>query len=144
MRRVGRLWQKATGCGPVVIGSERQSEPFVGYPKIAVATDSDRVGSYGSDLLRNHPDIGLLAAVVSEAVVTKAVVEPAQQHDIVLQLDVRATPATATAATTAEATATTAAEATTAAAAKAPAAPDCCSTVSAAGREPRPAAMTHA
>ena len=118
MRRVGRLWQPAPGCGPIVIGSERQSEPFVGHPKIAVATDSDRIGSYGSDFLRNHPDIGLLAAVVREAVVTETVVEPAQQHDIVLQPDVRATPTTATAAATAKsATATAKAPA---AAAKAP------------------------
>jgi hypothetical protein len=61
-----------------VVGSERQSEPFVGHPKIAVTTDSDRVGSYGSDFLRNHPDIGPLAAIVSEAVITETVVEAAQ------------------------------------------------------------------
>ena len=89
----GELWQPAPGCDPIVIGSERQSEPFVGHPKIAVATDSDRVGSYGSDFLRNHPDVGLLAAVVSKAVVTETVVESAQQCDIVLQPDIRAAPA---------------------------------------------------
>ena len=77
------------------MGSERQSEPFVGYPKIAVATDKGRIRSYGSDFLRNHPDIGLLAAVVREAVVTETVVEPAQQYDIVLQPDVRPAPTTA-------------------------------------------------
>ena len=91
----GRLRQPASGCGPIVVGSEWQSEPFVRHPKIAVATDNDRIGSYGSDFLRNHPDIGLLAAVVREAVVTETVVEPAQQHDIVLQLDVRPAPTAA-------------------------------------------------
>jgi hypothetical protein len=97
---VSCLWQPAPECGPIVIGSERQSEPFVGYPKIAVATDSDRVGSYGSDFLRNHPDIGLLATIVRETVVTETVVEPAQQYDIVLQHDIRATPTTTTAEVT--------------------------------------------
>jgi len=95
VRRVGRVRQPASRCGPIVVGSERQSEPFVRHPKIAVATDSDRIGSYGSDLLRNHPDIGFFAPIVGEAVITETIVEPAQQHDIVLQLDVRATPTTA-------------------------------------------------
>ena len=85
------------------------------HPKIAVATDSDRIGSHGFDLLRNHPDIGLLAATVREAVVTKTIVEPTQQHDIVLQHNIRAAPTTATAAAAAESSTT----------AKAPAAAEC-------------------
>jgi len=48
---------------PIVVGSERQFKPFVRYSKIAVATDGDRIRSYGSDFLRNQSDIGLLAAV---------------------------------------------------------------------------------
>ena len=118
----------------------------VGHPKIAVATDSDRVGSYGSDFLRNHPDIGLLAAIVGEAVITKTVVEAAQQHDIVLQHDIRAAPTTATPTTATPATAPETSTTT-----EAPAARDRRSPVSAAAREPRPAAreprpaaMTHA
>ena len=126
-------WQSASGCDPIVIGSETQSKPFVGHSKIAVATNSNRVGPYGSDFLRNYPDIGPLTAVVREAIVTETVVEIAQQHDIVFQHDIRAAPTAAT--RTAPETSTTA---------RAPAAPDCRSTVSAAAREPRPAAMTHA
>ena len=84
MRRVDRFRQPASGCDPIVIGSERHSEPLVGHPKIAVATDRDCVGSHFSDFLRHHPYIGLLAAIVGEAVVTETVVEPAEQHDVVL------------------------------------------------------------
>lgn len=124
--------ESASGCDPIVIGLERQSEPFVGHPKIAVATNSDRVGSYGSDFLRNHPDIGLLAAVVFEAVVTKAIIEPTQQHDIMLQPDVRATTAAATTAA-AESSSTS----------KASSATGRHGSVPTAG-EPGPAAMTHA
>ena len=108
---VGWPRQPASGCGPIVVGLERQSKPFVRHPKITVATDSDRIRSYGPDFLRNHPDICLVAAVIGEAVITEAVVEPAQQHDIVLQLDVRAAPTAATATTTAKAAAATTAKA---------------------------------
>jgi hypothetical protein len=77
VHRVGRLRQPAARCDPIVIGLERQSEPFVGHPKIAVATYGGRIGSYGSDFLCDHSDIGLVATVVREAVVTEGVVEPA-------------------------------------------------------------------
>ena len=139
VRPVYKLWQPTPGCDPIVIRSERQSKPLVRHPKIAVATDSDRVGPYGSDFLCNHPDVTLLAAVIGEAVVTEAVVEPAQQHDIVLQLDVRAAPTAATAAATAKATAATAAKASSATAAE-------CRRPSAAAAagEPGPATMTDA
>src|SRR3954454_19129195 len=99
--RIHRLRQPASGCDPGVVRSERQSEPLVGHSKIAVVTDSDRIGSYGPDFLRNHPDIGFLAAVIGEAIITETVVEPAQQHDIVLQQDIRAAPTAATTATAA-------------------------------------------
>jgi len=111
---------------------ERQPKPFVRHPKITVATDSDRIRSYGPYFLRNHSDIGLVAAVIGEAVITEAVVEPTQQHDIVLQLDVRAAPTAATATTTAKAAAATATKASPAAAAE-------CRRPSAAPGEPGPA-----
>jgi hypothetical protein len=79
-----------------MIRSERQSEPFVRHPKIAVATECDRLGSYRSDFPGNHPDVGLLAAVVREAVLAETIVEPAQQYDIVLQPDIRPALTTAT------------------------------------------------
>ena len=74
VHRIVRLRQPAAGCCPSVIGSERQSEPFVRHPKIAITANSDRIGSYGSDFLCNHSDIDLLATVVGEAVITEAVV----------------------------------------------------------------------
>jgi hypothetical protein len=82
-----------------MIRSERQSEPFVRHPKIAVATECDRLGSYRSDFLCNRPDVGLLAAVVREAVVAETIVELTQQYDIVLQPDIRPAPTTARPAT---------------------------------------------
>jgi len=83
--RSDRFRQQRAGFNPIVIGSERQSEPFIRHPKIAVAADSDRIGSYSPHFLRHHSHVGLLATVVGEAVVTEAVVQPAQQHDIVFQ-----------------------------------------------------------
>ena len=53
----GELWQPTPGCGPIVVGSERQSEPLVRYPQISVATDKGRVRSDGFDFLRDHSDI---------------------------------------------------------------------------------------
>jgi hypothetical protein len=74
VQRSGRFRQQPAGCNPIVIGSERQSEPFIRHPKIAVVADSDRIGSYSPHFLRNHSDIDLLATVVGKAIVTEAVV----------------------------------------------------------------------
>jgi hypothetical protein len=114
---------------------ETQSEPFVRHPKIAVATDSDRVGSYGSDFLRNHPDIGLLAAIVREAVVTETVVEPTEEHYVVLEVDIRPAPAT-TASAASKPSTSAAPKSSTAATAKSSTAPECCGSMPAT-REPR-------
>ena len=59
-------------------------------------------GHHGLHLLRHHADIGLVAAVVAEAIEAEAVVEMAEHDDVVLQPDVglvaSATTATSTAA----------------------------------------------
>jgi hypothetical protein len=73
--------------------TELETEPFVMDPQIPVAAMCDRVGSHRLHFLRDHPDIDLVAAVI-----TKTVVEPAEQHDILLEVDVRAAPTTTTAA----------------------------------------------
>ena len=57
--------------------------------KISVAAAVDRIGPHRIDLLRHHADIGFLAAVIGEAVVTQAVLQMTEQHDIVLERDVR-------------------------------------------------------
>src|SRR5262249_52847894 len=73
----------------------------------------DRLRHYRLHLLGDHADIGLVAAVVGEAIEAKAVVEVAEQHDVVLEGDVRAATAAAASAAPAatEAAATAAAHA---------------------------------
>src|SRR4029077_1354992 len=66
--------------------------------------------------LRHHADIGLLAPIITEAIEAEAVVELAEERDAVLELDVRAPAAAATAETAAAATEATAAAAETTAA----------------------------
>ena len=104
-RRPGGSRHQASGDDPPVIRPELEAEPFVIDPKIAVAAASDRIGSHRLHFLRDHTDVGLFAAIVCEAVVTKTVVEPTEQHDVVLEPDVRPAPTTASAATAKAATA---------------------------------------
>jgi hypothetical protein len=60
--------------------------------------------------LRHDSDVGFVTAVIGETVVTQSVLQMAQQHNVVLEPDVRTASATATAAAptaaTAEASAT--------------------------------------
>ena len=108
-------------CAPAAsqsrVGAEFQAEPVVVDPEIAVAAARHRVRHHRLHLLRHHADIGLVAAEIAEAVVAEAVVEMAEQDDVVLQRDV-GTPATAAATA-----ATAATESAAAAAAAAKAAP---------------------
>jgi hypothetical protein len=70
------------------IGLELQPESLIQDPQVAVLTADDRLGHHGLDLLRHHADVNLPTAIVSEAVEAKPVVEPAEQHDVVLEPDV--------------------------------------------------------
>src|ERR1700722_10568150 len=83
---------------PLLIGLERQSKPVVGNAHIAVGAARYRSRHHSLHLLRHHPDISGVAAVVDEAIVAEAVVEPPEQHHIVLEAHVRPTPAAATSA----------------------------------------------
>src|SRR5580692_9755342 len=100
---------------PVRIAFERHTELVVVHTQIPVAAARDRLRHDLLYLLGHDADIGLVAAVVAEAIVAEAVVEVAEQRDVVLEHDVG--PASATAATAAAAThaatATAAAHATT-------------------------------
>src|ERR1700722_284132 len=108
---------------PLVVGLERQSKPVIGNAHIAGRAARYRVRRHGPHLLRHHPDIGGVAAVVDEAIIAETVVEPPEEHDIVLEAHVGATRAAATPAATEAAPATPAAtEAAPAAAAAAEAA----------------------
>ena len=70
------------------IGLELQPESLIQDPQVAVLTADDRLGHHGLDLLRHYADVNFLAAIVSEAVEAKPVVEPAKQHDVVLEPDI--------------------------------------------------------
>lgn len=113
-------------------------------PQITIAAARDRVGSHHLHFLCDHSDIDLVTTVVSEAVVAKTVVEPAEQRDIVLEVDVRAAPTT-TASPTAESSATAATKtsaATKSAAAESPTASKCRGPVTTAGEPRRAAAIS--
>src|SRR5215475_16218705 len=101
---------------PLLVGLELDAEPVIEDPQIAVATAHDRVRHDRLHLLRHHADIGLVAAVVAEAIEAEAVVEMAEQRDVVLERNIRppsaATATAAAAAAAAEAAATHAAAAT--------------------------------
>src|SRR5579872_5360454 len=89
--------QMRAGCDPLLVGLERQSQPVVGDAHIAVRVARHRSRRHGLHLLRHHPDISGVAAVVDEAIVAEAVVEPPKQHDVVLKAHIGATSSAATA-----------------------------------------------
>src|ERR1700727_1930299 len=90
---------------PLVVGLEGQPKPVVGNAEIAVRAARHRFRHHGPHLLRHCPDIGGVAAVVDEAIIAKAVVEPPEQYDVMLEPHVGATPAAATSAASAPASA---------------------------------------
>src|ERR1700733_13984436 len=96
MRGCHRTRQMRASRHPLVVGLERQPEPVVGNAHVTVDAARHRFGHHGLHLLRHHPDIGGVSAIVDEAIIAEAVVEPPEQHDIVLEAHVGATPAAAT------------------------------------------------
>src|SRR5437016_10677047 len=114
-RRAGRNLR--AGGEPLIVGLELQAELVIEHPQRAVAAAHDRIGHYSLHFLRHHADIGLVAAIVAEAIEAEAVVEMAKERDVVLEHHVGSPAATtATAAATTTAAATDAATATAAAA----------------------------
>src|SRR6185436_12637061 len=101
-------WNARARGPPLVIALELEPEFLVADAEVAVGAAQDRIGHHRLHLLRHHTDIRLVAAIVGKAIEAKAVVEHADQCDVVLEMDIGA-PAAATAAS---ASATTAAETT--------------------------------
>src|SRR5690242_1213561 len=83
---------------PLPVGLERQSQLLVRNAHVAVSADRDRFRRHALDLLRHHPNVSGVAAVVDETVIAKAVVEPSDEHDVVLEANVGAATAPAAAA----------------------------------------------
>src|SRR5581483_8097 len=129
---------------PLIVALELQPESVVEDKQVAVVTADDGIGRNDLHLLRHHADIGLVAAIVAEAIEAKPVIEVSKQDHMVLERDVGAASAATTAAPAAAA-ATTAATAAhpRAAAADAPAAAAAASGAGAA-RPRASAARSHA
>src|SRR5271154_1911999 len=104
VRGDGRNRHPRSRCQPFVVGLERQTDLVVENPQIAVSAAHDRSRHDSLHLLRHHADIELVAAVVGEAIEAKAVVEPPQQGNVVLEPNIGASPATATPTATTAAT----------------------------------------
>jgi hypothetical protein len=68
--------QMGTVGEPVRIGLERQSQHVIGNAQIPVLTTGHSFRYDILNFLRHHPDKGGLAAVVDEAIIAEAVVEP--------------------------------------------------------------------
>src|SRR6476661_1120080 len=85
-------------CDPLLVGLESKAELLVEDPQVSVATTSHRLRCNLLHLVRHDTDIGLLAVVVAETIEVQAIGKPAEQHDVVLQGDVRP-PSASTAAT---------------------------------------------
>src|SRR5215471_16080681 len=93
-----------TGSDPLVVRLELQAELVIEDPQIAVPAARNRLRHDDLHFLRHDADVGFAAAVIAEAIKAKAVVEAAQERDVVLERDVgppSATAAAAAAATTA-------------------------------------------
>lgn len=111
--RSGAGWYNRARSDPLPIALEFHADFFVVHAQIAICARSDGRRRYCLHLLRNHTDIGLVAAVVSETVEADAAVEMTEQRNVMFQVDIGTAPAaTTTTTTTAAASATTASAAT--------------------------------
>src|SRR5438552_1146021 len=75
--------RKFSACGlPVFVRLHLQPKLFIIDPKEAVGATHDSTGHHGLDFVSHHADIGFVAAVVAETIEAEAVVEMAEQHDV--------------------------------------------------------------
>src|SRR5690348_2871744 len=81
----GSDWQLRTGCNPFVVGLEPQPELFIENPQVAITTAHHCFGHDRLHLLRQNPDVDLVIAVIDEAIEANAVVETADNLDVVLE-----------------------------------------------------------
>jgi len=97
----------------MLVTLEFDADLVVVDPQVSFAVTNHRLRHHLLHLLCDDADIGTIIAVITEAIIAKAVGKMAKQDDVVLDRDVGSAPAAATTATaTAEATATTTSETT--------------------------------
>jgi hypothetical protein len=89
------------------VALENQPKTVVTDPQIAIAALQDGAWYDFADFLRDHADVDFVTAGVGEAIEAEAVVEMTEQHDVVLEADVRAAPTATTAAATTATTSST-------------------------------------
>jgi hypothetical protein len=104
---------------PMVVVLEFYPELLVVHPQIAVAAARHGLRRDLHDLLRHDANVRFAAAVIAEAIEAEAIVQITQENDVMLEHDVRAPAAAASATATPATAATTAAAAKTTAAAAA-------------------------
>src|SRR4051794_62142 len=92
-------WHVCARMQPLGVGLEGHADLVVEDPQLAVGTLRHRLRHHCLHFLRHAADVTRMAAVVDKAIEAEAVVEIAEERDVVLQRHVR-TPATATTATT--------------------------------------------
>src|SRR5262245_47537657 len=85
-------------CDPPLVGLQLQAELVIEDHKVAVPTSLDRLRHDRLHLLRHEADIGLVAAVIAEAIEPKPVVEVAEEDDVVLERNIGAPAAASSAA----------------------------------------------
>jgi hypothetical protein len=83
---------------PLVVSLKFQPGLVVKDPQVAVPTAHDRLRDNPLHLLRDNSDIGFFASIINEAIEAKAVVEMAEQDDLVLKPKI-GSPSAATATT---------------------------------------------
>src|SRR5215470_6494609 len=105
MRAGGRGLNPRTGRDPLLVRHELHADFVVEDAQISITAAHNSVRPDGLHFLRHYADIGLVAAVIAEAIESQAIVEMTEQRDVVLECDVRS-PSTATAAASPAATAT--------------------------------------
>jgi len=81
----GGDWQPRTGCNPFVVGLEPKSELFIENPQVAITTAHDCFGHDRLHLLGQNPDVDFVTAVIDEAIEANAVVETADNPDVVFE-----------------------------------------------------------
>src|SRR5262247_3824239 len=82
----------------MLVGLKLDPELFIVDSQVAVAAAHNGARHDRLHLLRHHADIGPVAAVVAEAIITDAVAEMAEQNDIMLEHHIRSPSAATTAA----------------------------------------------
>src|SRR4029078_6336749 len=105
MRAGGRGWNPRAGRNPLLVRHELHAEFVVEDAQIPVVSADNSIRPHGLHFLRHYANIGFVAPGIAEAIEPHAVVEMTEQSDVVLECNVRSSPAT-TAAASAPPTAT--------------------------------------